>query len=308
MLALLTTGDPTSPLTISETPEPTPRASEVLVSVEATSLNPGEVRTIGTVPPATCLGWDVAGTVVESATDGSGPPAGTRVCGLVGRGAWAQRVAVPTHALAQIPDAVTSAHAATLPIAGLTAWRALEHGGLLLGQQVLVTGAAGGVGRLAVQLAHHAGATVTAVVGRPSRATGLAALGAAEIVIGIENAQGSYDLVLESVGGASLTHGLNHLAQQGILVSYGRSSLEAAHIDPSWFMTHSGASMVGLLVFTEVLERRLGTDQLASLMQLVAEGALDPQVALEDSWRNATSATKALLARDVAGKAVLHID
>ncbi len=308
MLALLTTGDPTNPLTISEVPEPAAGSSEALVSVEATSLNPGEVRTIETAPPGTNLGWDVAGTVVEVAADGSGPPVGTRVCGLVGRGAWAQRVAVPTHVLAPIPDGVTHAQAATLPIAGLTAWRALEHGGLLLAREVLVTGGAGGVGRLAIQLAHRAGAAVTAVVGRPSRATGLAAIGADEIVIGMDAAQGSYDLVLDSVGGESLTHGLNHLAPQGILVSYGRSSFDDARIDPSWFMTHSGASMVGLLVFTEVVERRLGADQLRRLMQLVAEGTLDPQVGLECSWRNATAATQALLAREVAGKAVLHLD
>jgi len=308
MLALLTTGDPTNPLTISEVPEPSPGSNEALVSVDATSLNLGEVRTIATAPPGSNLGWDVAGIVVEGAADGSGPPEGTRVCGLVGRGAWAQRVAVPTHVLAPIPTSVTWAQAATLPIAGLTAWRALEHGGLLLGQRVLVTGAAGGVGRLAIQLAHRAGATVTAVVGRPSRMNGLDALGADDIVIGMDHAQGSYDLVLESVGGESLVHGLNHLAEQGVLVSYGRSSYEEARVDPSWFMSHSGASMVGLLVFTEVRERRLGTDHLTRLMQLVATRALDPQVALEDSWHNATSATKTLLARDVAGKAVLHVD
>ena len=69
---------------------------------------------------------------------------------------------------------------------------------------MLVTGAAGGVGRLAVQLANLAGAEVTAVVGRPERRTGLVQLGAADVVVGIEAATGRYDLILESVGGNSM--------------------------------------------------------------------------------------------------------
>ena len=107
--------------------------------------------------------------------------------GLVGEAGWGELVAVPTHAIAVIPDGVSDAAAAVLPIAGLTAWRALEMGGLLLGSRVLVTGAAGGVGRLAIQLANLA-ADVTAVVGRPERRTGLVQLGAADVVVGIEAA------------------------------------------------------------------------------------------------------------------------
>ena len=308
MQALVTTGRGQLELELADVAEPRPHSDETLVALAATSLNAGEVRNIADSPAGTVLGWDVAGTVVEAAADGTGPAIGTRVVGLVGEGAWAARVAVPTHALGVVPDAVTFSEAATLPIAGLTAWRALELGGLLLGRRVLVTGGAGGVGRIAIQLAHRAGAQVTAVVGRPERAEGLAALGADTVAIGIEDAHDTYDVVLESVGGASLTHALNHLAEQGILVTYGRSSHEAGSVDPTWFLTHSGAAMVGLLVFTEVEQRRLGTAQLDQMMQLIANRHLDPQVSLEVSWRDATSAAQALMDRNVAGKAVLHVD
>ena len=84
--------------------------------------------------------------------------------------------------LAELPDEVSFAQAATLPVAGVTALRALEICGFVLGKRVLVTGASGGVGRFAVQLASRAGARVTAVSRNAERARGLRELGAAEVV------------------------------------------------------------------------------------------------------------------------------
>ena len=70
-------------------------------------------------------------------------------------GAWAERIRAPSHAVAALPDAVTDAQAATLPVAGLTALHALRQGGLLLGRKVLVDGATGGVGHLACPACRH---------------------------------------------------------------------------------------------------------------------------------------------------------
>ena len=203
---------------------------------------------------------------------------------------------------------VSDADASVLPIAGLTAWRALELGDLLLGARVLVTGASGGVGRLAVQLASFAGAEVTAVVGRPERRSGLARLGAHEVVVGIEAAQGPFDLILESVGGQSMRTASEILAPEGVLVSYGRSSGEDAALDPYWFGGHSGARIEGLLVFTEVAQRRLGTPQLERLLALMASGRLNAQVSRTGSWRDPMPLVQALIDREVDGKAVLLVD
>ncbi|MEO8107770.1 MAG: zinc-binding dehydrogenase [Actinomycetes bacterium] len=307
MQALVTTGPNGPGLTLADVEPPQPASGEALIRLTATSLNRGEVRHLDEEEPGTILGWDVVGTVAQPATDGSSPAPGTRVVGLVGTGGWAEYVAVPTHALAAIPDAVSDAAAAVLPIAGLTAWRALEMGRLLLGSRVLVTGAAGGVGRLAVQLASLAGAHVTAVVGRPERRAGLVQLGAAEVVVGIDNAAGRYDLILESVGGASMRRASEVLAPEGTLVTYGRSSGEDGAIDPYWFGDHSGARIEGLLVFTEVDRHRLGTTQLDQMLALIAAGRLDPQVTRTGLWNDPMPLVQALLDRQVDGKAVLTV-
>jgi NADPH:quinone reductase-like Zn-dependent oxidoreductase len=306
--ALLTTGADGPGLTLGEALGPTPASDEALVALTATSLNRGEVSHLDDEEPGTVLGWDVVGTVVESAADGSGPPPGTRVVGIVDVGAWAERVAVRTHALAAIPDGVSDAAASVLPIAGLTAWRALELGGLLLGSRVLVTGASGGVGRLAVQLAAMAGADVTAVVGRPERRSGLVQLGAHDVVVGIDAATGRYDLILESVGGQSMRTASEILAPEGVLVTYGRSSGEDSAVDPYWFGEHSGARIEGLLVFSEVARHRLGTSQLERMLALMASGRLDAQVSRTGSWSDPMPLVRALIDRQVDGKAVLLVD
>jgi NADPH:quinone reductase-like Zn-dependent oxidoreductase len=255
-------------------------------------------------------GWDIGGEVITAAADGSGPAAGTRGVGLVRSGAWAEQVAVPTKWLAPIPDNVTFAQAATLPVAALTALKALAVGGLLVGRDVLVTGATGGVGQFGVQLAAIAGARVTAVASRPERAEGLSRLGASEVLVGLEMSGPSYDLILESLAGTALAASIMRLRIGGTIVSFGSSSRE-----PSTFNLNDLSGQLGsrTLIYKfslfEELERQPSADRdLAALARLIGEGKVDPQVGLEVSWRHAASAVKALLERRVLGKAVLTID
>jgi NADPH:quinone reductase-like Zn-dependent oxidoreductase len=131
--------DPNVPgrLAIREVDPPVPAPSQALVRVTAFSLNLGEVRGTTTAEAGRRPGWDLAGTVLQPAADGSGPPAGARVVGLLRSGAWAEVVAVGTDALSVLPNSVSDAQAATLLVAGLTALYALEHGGLVLDEPVL---------------------------------------------------------------------------------------------------------------------------------------------------------------------------
>jgi NADPH2:quinone reductase len=287
--------------------EPAPRPGEALVEVRAVSLNRGEVRALGTAEDGWQPGWDVAGTVLEPAGDGSGPDVGTRVVGLVGAGAWAQRAAVRTTLLAPIPDALSFPAAATLPVAGLTAYRALAVAGMVDGQRVLVTGAAGGVGRFAVQLAGHGGARVTAIVGSKERATGLLELGAHDVVVGIPT-EGEFDVILESAGGSSLGTALTLVAPNGTVVSYGNSSREPTTFDVGAFYSRSGARLYAFVLLPELQRSGTAVRDLAYLAGLTATGRLDPQIGLTAEWEDAAAAVDALMSRTVAGKAVLLIE
>jgi len=218
MLGLVNTPNGKAPLELRELPEPQPARNELLVAVRAFSLNRGELRSLVNNAEGWVPGQDVGGVVLQQAADGSGPAAGSRIVALMDEFGWAERAAVPSHRMAVLPDTVSFSQAATLPVAGLTALRTLRHGAPLLGKRVLITGAAGGVGTIAVQLAARSGARVTAVVGRVERAAGLKELGSFEVIEGIDKAIGRFGLILESVGGASLTHAIKLVEARGTVV------------------------------------------------------------------------------------------
>jgi NADPH2:quinone reductase len=255
-------------------------------------------------------GWDLAGTVEQAAADGSGPPRGARVVGILDSGAWAQLVAVPTTRLAELPEGVSFAQAATLPIAGLTALWTLERGGLLLGRTVLVTGATGGVGNFVCQLARRSGARVVGVVGRPEHAEVARAAGAHEVVVGhdLSGAEsfGPYHLVLDSVGGPGLAAALPMIAHGGECVVYGTTASPQVTLDVRDIYTRGGVRLYGFIIFYE-MTRRPPAEDLGRLAGLVADGRLRPPIEVEASWREVSSVAQQLTDRRFTGKAVLHV-
>jgi NADPH:quinone reductase len=307
MRALVAASGAPGGIELREVEEPSPADGIAVVDVRACSLNRGECTALLTAEDGWRPGWDVAGVIAEPALDGSSPPPGTRVVAWVHGGGWAERVDVRSSHLASIPDEVSFETASTLPVAGLTAMGALAFVDPLEGRRVAITGAAGGVGRFAVQLAHAFHAEVTAVVGSPERGEGLPELGADHLVLALEPDDEPFDLILESVGGSSLASALGRVSPDGTVVTLGNSSNEPTTFDTRTFYRRGRPTMKGYLVTNELLEGRLGTAELAELAGLVARGRLRVEIDLVVPWTEAASAVTALLERRVRGKAVLTV-
>jgi len=304
MLAIVNTPAGSAPVELREVADPRPAANEALVEVRAFSLNRGELRLFQNRPEGWRPGQDISGVVVQQAADRSGPEAGTRVVALTDNAGWAERAAVPAHRMAALPDNVLIEEAAALPVAGLTALRTLRHGAPLLGKRVLITGAAGGVGHLAVQIAARSGAGVTAVVGSPERGRHLR--GAEAIVEGSDKVAGSFALILESAGGASLAAAISHIEAKGTIVVFGNSSGDATPFSFRDLAEHPNARIQGFSYFTSEAEERFAPD-LELLVALVADASLKPHL-VEHSWRELAQIGPQLRDRQIRGKAVFHID
>lgn len=203
--------------------------------------------------------------------------------------------------LAVLPDAVDTGTAAALPVAGVTALRALRGLGPLLGRRVLITGASGGVGRFAVQLAARAGAHVIAAVGSAARGAGLSELGAHEVVTGLAELTGPVDGALDNVGGGLLAEVYMRLAPGGRVQSIGMASLEPTTIDFE-ARRHVGPACISAFQ----VGGGFGPD-LSYLVALLAAGEIEAEIGWRGPWARADEAVEALLGRRVRGKAVLEV-
>jgi len=276
----------------------------VVVATRHVSLNRGDLNDVrsGRLQAGAVLGSDLAGVVIRAATDGQGPTAGTRVVALAS-GAFAQRVAVDVDALAAVPDGVDLADAAALPVAGVAAMQALRAGLLdtrLKGARVLITGASGGVGRFAVQLASYGGAHVIAVTSDGGRAGELAALGADQVVNDLRQIDKPVDLVLDSVGGSQLAAAWDLLAADGSVQCVGWSSGEPAVFAP-YAMVGPAKSLNSFLIAAPV------ASDLVTLVRLVERADLRVHIGWRGRWSRLDQAIEVLAGRRISGKAVLDL-
>jgi NADPH:quinone reductase-like Zn-dependent oxidoreductase len=222
-------------LVYEQAPTPQPGPGEALVEVHAAAITFTELTWDQTWTTAdgrdrtpTIPSHEVSGTVAALGPGGAGVAPGDEVYGLIDfdrNGAAAQYVTLPAADLAARPTSVSHQETATLPLAALTAWQALvDHAGLKPGERVLVTGGAGGVGSLAVQLAVDLGGEVTAT-GRAAQRDFVLGLGAGAFLAtdaapSSEQAQaGGFDVVIDTVGGPLLEASYPLTRQGGRLIS-----------------------------------------------------------------------------------------
>ena len=265
-------------LELAEVPRPAPGPTEVLVRVKAAGVNPVDWKTrahggfLGQ-PPFT-IGWDVAGVVEEVGGGVTRFALGDRVFGMPRfpheAAAYAEYVTSPSRQLARIPDGLGDVEAAALPLAGLTAWQALvETADVQPGQRVLILGAAGGVGHLAVQIAKARGAHVIGTASAPKHAF-LAELGADEAVDytteDVAESVDAVDVVLDVVGGDTGAGALPILRDGGIMVTLSGGTAAALRD-----LAGGRVRVHGILVEPD----RMGLEAIAGL---VAAGALRPHV------------------------------
>jgi NADPH:quinone reductase len=304
MRALVADSSAPSRIAVRDVSEPVAATGEVHVAVRAISINRGELGLLRRKPDGWRPGWDFAGDLLTD-IDG-GPRAGSRVVGIRQGGTWAERVAVAADSIAELPDVVSYAQGAALPTAGLAALRMLRLGPAILGRRVLITGATGGVGRFAIQLAHLGGAEVTALISeRSARSAGVRELGADDVVADVAQLRGRFDLILESVGGATLGRLVTMVDPDGTLVMFGNSSNDPTTFDVRDVFNDGLVRLQGFELFFG--GGAFGPD-LRYLARLVSEGKLDPQLAGAMPWEEIEEALERLKNRDVAGKLALTLE
>jgi NADPH:quinone reductase-like Zn-dependent oxidoreductase len=293
-------------LQVSEVPRPQPLPTEVLVRVKAIGVNPVEafIRA-GAFPligqPPFILGWDISGVVEEVVPGTSRFQVGDEVYGMPffprAASAYAEYIAAPSRQLARKPKNLTHAQAAALPLAALTAWQALiDIAHVERGQRVLIHGAGGGVGHLAVQLARWRGAHVigTASAGKHDFIRGL---GAHEVIdyktARFENVAKDVDVVFELIGGDYAERSIPVLKPNGLLVT----AVERSNAALAAKVKAAGRRFAGVAVEPDYVA-------LEKMATLAEGGQLRPHVEREFPLEAAGEA-QAFLDTGVKGKVVL---
>lgn len=302
-----------SVLQVREVPEPQPADGEVQVRVTVASLNPvdfklrgGLLRFIGKPSRPAITGKDFAGTVTAIAMGVSGFRPGQRVFGSVnplgGRGTCAETLVIGTDLLAPIPDGVSDEVAACLPVASGTAYRALVfQARLRAGQSVLITGASGGVGSGAVQIARAIGARITGVCGT-ANLDYVRSIGADDVLDyrredwrkpGVV-----YDVVFDAAGNSSFGAAKPHLAPAGWYIN--------TNPPPSLMLA---APFVRLVSKQHAVPFMLKTTaaQLGELARLAAAGVLRPRIARTVGLEDVAAAQRDMQDGKVSGKVCVRV-
>jgi NADPH2:quinone reductase len=293
----------------AEVPDPVAGPGEVVVDVTHAAVNPLDIWITRGAPGAAAdrLPW-VPGTEGAGLLDGAPVLVRGGGLGMVRHGLFASKVAAPTSAVLPLPDGTDPAVAAGLGVAGITAWNCVHRLGRCAAEdRVLVLGASGGVGSLAVQIAAATGATVWGQSTSEAKVGGIRALGAAQVVVteadGLAAAVADLapTLVVDGLGGDFTRAAVEALQPGGSVVLFGVSAGDDLRLSGRG-LYRKGASLLGYTGLVEPAERQ--AEVLATLLDLVRRGELRVPVELVP-LSDAQSAFRRILDRQVEGKLVL---
>jgi NADPH:quinone reductase-like Zn-dependent oxidoreductase len=306
-------------LHVDEVPEPIPREGEVKVRVRAASLNPldwklraGHMRWLPPFrhPPRT-LGCDFAGEIVAVGGGAISHYVGERVFGSLlpfGRdGSLAEYVVAGVGRIATMPDALDYAPAAALPIAGGTALQAVvDEAHVGVGQRILITAAAGGVGHFAVQIAKHAGAHVVGVCSA-ANADFVRALGADEVLDyareDFTRREDRFDVVFDAACASSFAAARRVLTDAGCYINTGGDAAAVAGTIASALIARLGSHRRAI-----PLALAGGAARWQRLAKLAQEGVLRPHVERTIALDQVADAQRAMETGHGRGKIAVHID
>ena len=261
------------------------------------------------------LGVDYAG-VIRSAPDGSGFSPGDRVAGVLGNGAGCEIVATGTENVFPLPDAMSFAQGAAIPMNYLTAHFALkERAGLAEGETVLVNGASGGVGTATIQVAKGLGARVIALTSTDEKASFAKDAGADEAILvdGFrdrvkELTDGSgVDVLLDVVGGDLFTDSLRSLAPQGRLLVVGFTGGEIPQVKVNRLLLNNvDVRGVGWGAYAMVREGYMRS-QWDDLVPMMESGVIDPPIGSTYALEQFSEALVEMDERKTLGKSILEV-
>jgi NADPH:quinone reductase len=303
----------------TDVPDPVCRSNGLLVQVEAISIEGGDTLNRGggaLVGDPHIVGYQCAGTVVEVGPEAgvAGVAVGDRVVATMAHGSHAELVAVPATSVWKVPAGADLVEIACVPIAFGTAHDCLfEFGRLVEGETVLVQAAAGGVGVAAVQLAKRAGATVLGTASSLERLERLAELGldhaidysSGDVSVEVRQITGNRgaNLVVDSVGGATLAGSLRSLAYRGRCITVGQAGRDPKPLDVSILMGING-SLTGVFLGAEIATPR-ARQMIADLIDDVAAGRLTVLVDRTFPLADAAAAHAYVESRQAVGRVVL---
>lgn len=303
----------------TDVPDPGCRPNGLLVQVEAISIEGGDTLNRGggaLIGDPHIVGYQCAGTVVEVGPEAgvAGVAVGDRVVATMAHGSHAELVAVPATSVWKVPAGADLVEIACVPIAFGTAHDCLfEFGRLVEGETVLVQAAAGGVGVAAVQLAKRAGATVLGTASSLERLERLADLGldhaidysSGDVSVEVRRFTGNRgaNLVVDSVGGATLAGSLRALAYRGRCITVGQAGRDPKPIDVSVLMGING-TLTGVFLGAEIATPR-ARQMIADLIDDVAAGRLTVLVDRTFPLAEAAAAHAYVESRQAVGRVVL---